>query len=107
MDDRTYIVALFFKYNESPTLTRRAYRNEKGIKCPFNDQKITRIADTFKKTGSIWTKKGSGRPSCLMQQSQTVLQVNEELKKSHSYRMISLRETAVHDDFSASTNSVH
>ena len=43
-------IALFFKYNESPTLARRAFRKEKKeIKCPLNDQKKTRIAETFKK----------------------------------------------------------
>ena len=33
MDDKIYIIQLFFKHNQSPSLTRRAFRNQKGKKC--------------------------------------------------------------------------
>ena len=90
MDDKVYIIQLFFKHNQSPSLTRRAFRNQKRKKCPYNDQQITRIVKNFERTGSISRKRESGQPPCSFQQSEAVVTTNAKLKGAHFYGMTSV-----------------
>ena len=88
MDDKVYIIQLLFKHNQSPSLTGRAFRNQKGKKS------ISRIM-------------GSGGPPCSFQQSEAVITTNAKLKAVHFYGMTHVRKISSHADVSVSTSSVY
>ena len=81
LDDRLLIVQLFYKNNESPTVTLRAFKTIRNMnKDPFSTTAIVNLIKKFTETKSLHDAPRTGRPSLAEDRKELVLSTLETLQ---------------------------
>jgi len=82
LSDRILLVELYFKNNESPSSTIRAYKRHKSMKNskdPFSRQALDKIISRFRATGSVADLSGRGRKSIF---DEKIMEINSSVELS-------------------------